>query len=441
MSHILFITYYYPPEKGAAMVRISETAKRLVKLGHQVTVLTTVPNCPTGIVPLEYRGRIIQEEMRDGVRVVRVWNYINSNTTFLRRILPHISFNLLAPLLGGKAVGHPDVIIACSLPLFNAIAGRLLSWWKRCPYIFWVADLWPETPIQLGILHNRLIIRLSRWLEWSAYEHASIVWVVAEGVRKDLIQRGFPPERIFLSINGVDTTQFRPIPQTPMQARMELDWDDRFTVLYAGTHGVVHGLTTILDAAVQMDDRADIQFVFIGDGAQKTDLIDQACKRNLKNVIFLDAQQHEQMPLIYAAADICLVPARKAQVLKGFLPAKLFEIMACGRPILLGVDGEARHLAEQEAGAALFVEPENPTALASSILYLKEHPDIAELLRKRGRAFAEANFDRDQLVTAVEACIGSLVGKRTVNSLPETTFSSSEVLASAGSKVEKNQKT
>ena len=422
MSHILFITYYYPPEKGAAMVRISETAKRLVKLGHQVTVLTTVPNYPTGIVPLEYRGRIIQEEMRDGVRVVRVWNYINSNTTFMRRILPHISFNLLAPLLGGRAVGHPDVIIACSLPLFNAIAGRLLSWWKRCPFIFWVADLWPETPIQLGMLRNRLMIRLSQWLEWSAYEHASIVWVVAEGVRNDLIQRGFPPERIFLGINGVDTALFRPIPQTPVQVRRGLGWDDRFTVLYAGTHGVVHGLMTVLDAADQMRDRTDIQFMFIGDGAEKTDLIEQARKRNLKNLTFLDAQPNAQMPLIYAAADICLIPARKAQVLKGFLPAKMFEIMACGRPILLGVDGEARWLAEQEAGAALYVEPENPGALVSAILHLKEHPDIAESLGERGRAFAEMKFDRDQLVRAVEARILKLLGKQVVisTSQPES---------------------
>jgi colanic acid biosynthesis glycosyl transferase WcaI len=440
MSHILFITYYYPPEKGAAMVRISETAKRLVKLGHQVTVLTTIPNYPTGIVPSEYRGRIIQDEMLDGVRVIRVWNYINSNSTFLRRILPHISFNLLAPILGGRAVGHPDVIIACSLPLFNAIAGRLLSWWKRCPYIFWVADLWPETPIQLGILRNPLMIRLSRWLEWSAYEHASIVWVVAEGSRNDLIQRGFPPERIFLGINGVDSALFCPIPQTSMQARTELGWDDRFTVLYAGTHGVVHGLMTVLDAADQMRDRADIQFIFIGDGAQKTDLVEQACKRNLRNITFLDAQLHEKMPLIYAAADICLVPARKAQVLKGFLPAKLFEIMSCGRPILLGVDGEARKLAEQDAGAALFVAPENPAALVSSILFLKDHPDFAESLGKRGRAYAEMHFDRDQLITAVEQRIEYLLGKQAAIPISEISLpiSTSEVLASAGTKVEKN---
>ncbi len=390
------------------MVRISETAKRLVKRGHQVTVLTTAPNYPTGVVPKEYRGHLLQEEVRDGVRVVRVWNYTNANTTFLRRMIPQLSFNLLAPLLGGRAIGRPDVIIACSLPLFNSIAGRLLSFWKRCPYIFWVADLWPETPIQLGALRNPLVIRLAKWLEWSAYKHARLIWVVAESVRNDLVQRGIPSERLFLGINGVDTSLFCPLPQTPGQARAALGWNDRFTVLYAGTHGVVHGLVTILEAADLMRDQTDIQFLFVGDGAQKKELVKQARERNLKHVTFLDAQEHERMPFVYAAADICLIPARKAQVLKGFLPAKLFEIMACGRPILLGVDGEARHLAEQEAGAALFVEPESPSALVAAILYLKEHPDVAASLGKRGRAFAEANFDRDQLVAAVEARIESL---------------------------------
>jgi glycosyltransferase involved in cell wall biosynthesis len=196
---------------------------------------------------------------------------------------------------------------------------------------------------------------------------------------------------------------------------------------------------TVLDAADQMRDCADIQFIFIGDGAQKTDLVEQAHKRNLRNITFIDAQLHEKMPLIYAAADICLVPARKAQVLKGFLPAKLFEIMACGRPILLGVDGEARQLAEQEAGAAIFVEPENPTALVSAILHLKELPDIAESLGKRGRAFAELNFDRDQLVTAVEERIESLVGEQTVISTPDTLFSNSEILVSANTHIERKQ--
>ena len=409
MSHILFVTYYYPPEKGAAMVRVSETAKRLVRMGHQVTVLTTLPNYPTGIVPREYRGHLCQEEIMDGVRVVRVWNYINANTTFLRRIIPHLSFAFLAPLLGGKAVGRPDIIIAQSPPLFIAIAGRLLSWQKRRPLIFWVADLWPETPIQLGVLRNAWVIRFSRWLEWSTYQRAQIVWVVAEGVRDNLIQRGYPAERIFLGINGVDTKLFRPLPQTPAQARAELGWTEHYTVLYAGTCGVVHGLTTVLDAAEQLRERTDIQFVFVGDGAERASLIEQARQRQLNNVTFFDAQLNQHMPLVYAAADVCLVPARKAQVLKGLLPAKMFEIMACGRPFLVGIDGEARRVAEQEAQAAVFIEPQNAEALVAGILHLFEHPEVAEALGKQGRVFAETHFDRDHLVAAFETRMTQLL--------------------------------
>src|SRR5215813_15207229 len=165
MSHILFIAPYYPPEKGAAAVRVSETATRLVRRGHQVTVLTTVPNYPTGIVPTQYRGRLLQEEDLDGVRVIRVWSYVSPNKGFLRRILAQISFGCLAPLLGGKAVGHPDVIIVESHPLFNAIAGRILARRKHCPFIFMVSDLWPESAVQLGVLRNRVLIRLAEWLE------------------------------------------------------------------------------------------------------------------------------------------------------------------------------------------------------------------------------------------------------------------------------------
>jgi colanic acid biosynthesis glycosyl transferase WcaI len=414
MSHILFITYYYPPENGAAMVRISETAKRLVKLGHQVTVLTTLPNCPTGIVPPEYRGHMLQKEMRDGVRVIRVWNYINSNTTFLRRIIPHITFAFLAPLLGGKAVGQPDVIIVSSPPLFVAIAGRLLSRWKRCPFIFWVSDLWPGTPVELGILRSRLLIRFSEWLEWSTYKKARIVWAVTEGIRDNIIQRGLPPEQVFLLTNGVDTTMFHPLVKA--EAREKLGWDDRFTVLYAGTHGVTHGLTTILEAAEQLQDHTNIHFIFAGDGAEKANLIARAKRSKLKNITFLGIQPHHKMPLLLAGADVCLVPLRRAPLFEGALPSKMYEIMACARPMLLGVNGEARRLTEQEAGAALFVEPENPSSLVASLLYMYEHPEIAELMGWRGRAFVEARFDRDQLVEVLEVRISTLLDKNVTNS-------------------------
>jgi colanic acid biosynthesis glycosyl transferase WcaI len=410
MAHILFITPYFPPENGAAAVRVSETAVRLVRRAHQVTVLTTVPNYPTGNVPPKYRGHLIQEEVIDGVRVVRAWSYTSRNKGFLRRILAQLSFGCLAPILGGKAVGCPDVIILESHPLFNAISGRLLAWRKRCPFVLMVSDLWPESAIQLGMLHNRLLIRLAEWLEWSTYHRASLIWAVTEGIRQSLLRRGLPAEHVFLLTNGVDTKKFRPLSQA--QARAKLGWDSRFTVLYAGTHGLSQGLATVLEAAEQLQSERDIGFVLVGDGATKADLVAQAQERDLKNVSFLEPQPHERMPLILAGADICLVPLRKVPLFEGALPSKMYEAMACARPILLGVDGEARRLAEQEAGAAMYVEPENAEALVSAILYLQRHPEEAELLGVRGRAYVEARFDRDRLTAELEARLATLLERK-----------------------------
>src|SRR5947209_16363869 len=149
----------------------------------------------------------------DVVREVRSWSYVSANAGFLRRILAHLSFACLAPVLGWQAVGHPDVIIVGSPPLFNVIAARSLSWLKQAPFVFWVADLWPESAIQLGMLRHRLLIRLSEWLERSTYQQARLVWAVTEGMRETLVSRGLCPEHVFLLPNGVDTEKFRPLPK------------------------------------------------------------------------------------------------------------------------------------------------------------------------------------------------------------------------------------
>jgi glycosyltransferase involved in cell wall biosynthesis len=253
---------------------------------------------------LKYRGYLLQQEIRDGVHVIRVWSYISPDKGFLPRILWYLSFALLAPLLGARAIGQPDVIIVQSPPLFDAIAVRMLAWWKRCPFVFMVSDLWPEAAVQLGVLRNPVLIKLSEWLEWSTYRRASLVWVVTEWIRDFLIQRGLPAERVFLLTNGVDTTKFRPLPQA--QARAELGWDDKFTVLYVGTHGVTHGLITLLDAAEQIQDRDDIRFVLVGDGADKQYLIAQAQERGLKNIRFLDPVSHALVPTLLAAGAASL---------------------------------------------------------------------------------------------------------------------------------------
>lgn len=400
MAHILFISRYYVPEKAAAAVCVSETARRLVKLGHQVTVVTTVPNYPTGIVPPEYRGRLVQEEMLDGVRIIRIWSYISANKGFLKRIVAQFSFGFTAPLLGARAIGKPDVIIVGSPPLFNVIAARILATLKRCPFVFWVADIWPESAIQLGALKNRALIRFSEWLEWSSYLRSSFVWVVTEGMRDTLQRRGLAAEHMFLLQNGVDTTKFRPLPQDA--ARKQLGWDDRFTVVYAGTHGLSHGLTTLLDAADLLREQKDIRLVLAGDGAEKAALVRQAQQRELSNVTFMDPLPHDQIPRLLAAADVCVAHTRKLQLFQGMMPIKMYEAMSCERPVILALDGEACRIAVEEAQAAIHVEPENAQALAQSILYLYEHREEAALLGQRGRAFVQERFDYDKLTSTLD---------------------------------------
>ena len=409
MTRILFVTPYYPPEKGAAQVRISENAKRLVKRGHQVTVLTTFPNYPTGIVPPEYRHKLFQRELIDGVRIVRVWSYIAPHKGFVRRMLAQLSFGCFAPLLGGKAVGRQDLIIVQSPPLSDAIAGRVLAWVKHCPFIFMVSDLWPESAIQLNAVPHSFLARIAEWLEWSTYQRASLVWALSSGILERLLQRGLAPDHVFVLTNGADTTKFRPLPQK--EARTEVGWSDKFTVLYAGTHGVSHGLSTILDTAALLQDQRELQFIFVGDGSEKAELVAEARRRKLANVIFLDAWSHEKLPLALAAADLCVVPMRKVPLFAGRLPLKMFEIMAAGRPFLLGVDGEARKLAVTEANAAIYVEPENAKALAEGILFLQKNPGEAAALGSRGRAYIEAKFEREQLAIELDERITKLLGK------------------------------
>lgn len=409
MAHILFISPYYPPENGAAPACVGETCIRLVKLGHKVTVLTTFPNYPKGIVQSEYRGRILQEELLDGVHVVRVWSWINPNKSFFHRMKWYLSFALLSPLLGGNKISSPDIIIVQSPPLFDAITARVLAWWKHCPFIFMVSDPWPDAPIQLGVLRNSLLIWLSRQLEWSTYQRACLVWVVAEWVRDSLIQRGLPPEHVFLLPNGVDTKKFCPLPQS--QARAELGWDNRFTVLYVGTHGVTHGLVTILDAAEQLLGYSNIHFVLVGEGSDKAYLVAQAHKRNITNITFMDVVPQSLVPTILASGDVCLAHVRKTPGGLGIIPIKMYEAMACARPVVLAVVGDARRLAE-EAGAAICIEPEYPTALASAILHLYEHSDLASMLGSRGRAYVEARFDYDHLTAILNARIAMLLDEQ-----------------------------
>lgn len=410
---ILYLSQYFPPEMGAPSARVYELARRWVKNGDQVTVLTGFPNHPTGIIPTEYRGYRFLEEEKDGIRVVRTYIFAAPNKGFFKRILSYVSFMCSSIIQGTKTVGKQDVIIATSPQFFVGVAGYIISRLKGIPFIFEVRDLWPESIVQLGQLKNRFLIRFLEWIEMLLYKKAIHIVGVADSTVKILTERGVPSEKITIIKNGVDLELFHGNGQQKVLKR-KYGFGDKFVVSYIGTHGLSHALDKVLDTAQLLLDQRDILFLLVGEGAEKENLIRKAKALNLPNVKFLDQIDKHQLPDYYGLSDIILVTLRKLPLFRSVIPSKIFEIMAMARPIIISVDGESRKLVE-EAQAGIFAEPENPLMLKEKILELKNNPELCSKLGSNGRKFVEAHFDRNKLADQYQNLLHKLIGKENKN--------------------------
>lgn len=389
---ILLISQYFPPEFGAAAARNSEHAQFWAEAGHEVEVLTGFPNYPEGVIPAEYRGRALAREERNGYRVTRAWIYATPNRGVFRRALASLSFFFSACIAGLFCCARPNVVIASSGPFGVGPLGWLIAFIRRVPFVLEVRDLLPQQAVDTGMIRNPALIALLTAIETFLYRRAARVVCVAEASRKTLSKRGVPEAKLCTIENGIREDLFCPGAKTN-SIRVEHGWGDRFVALYAGAHGVSQGLGTILDAADSLRDEPGILFVFAGEGAEKPALMAQAAGRGLRNVQFLPIQPKEGMPELYAAADVCLVPLRRGVYFTLNIPSKMFEVMACARPILLGARGQALEIAES-AGACVPVPPEDAAAFAQAIRDLRSHPERAAQLGESGRRFVLEHFTR-----------------------------------------------
>ncbi len=392
---ILFVTHYFPPEIGAPQARLSEFARFWAEMGEDVTVLTGVPNHPTGVVPPEYRRMVRRQEEVDGYRVLRTWLYATRNAGVLRKTLSHISFMFSSVLLGTRKSGPADVVVASSPTFFSALGAWAIARLKRARLVVEVRDLWPAIFVELGVLRNRFVIRILERIELWLYSAADAVVVVSEGFKADLVRRGVSPEKVTTIFNGVDLEQFAVDEPADPQIRAELGASqDDTLVLYIGAHGISHGLETIADAAKGLDDE-QIVFAFVGEGAAKEKLVRRVAEIGATNVVTRPGVTRDEVPRIIASADICLVPLRDIPLFESFIPSKMFEFLACGKAVVGSLSGEAATILEQ-AGAVV-VEPEQPLALAAAVASLAEQPDRREAMGRVGRAHVESHFDRRHL--------------------------------------------
>ena len=408
---ILYLSQYFFPETGATQIRAYEMAKHWVQLGHQVTLIAEIPNHPTGIVPLEYRGKLYQRDLLDGIEVIRVWVKASPRKNFRNRLLFYLSYMLTSTLAGLSLVnGHYDLIFASSPPLFVGGAALALHYLKRIPMVFEVRDLWPESAVALGELNNPMAINLSTRLEETCYRVAKKIVVVTDGIRHRLASRGIAADKIALIPNGADTELFRFNPAVRDKIRSELGLQDKFVAIFAGMHGIAYDLATLVEAARLLREVADISILLIGEGPKKAETAALIQQHGLTNISMLPEQPFILIPSFLSAADVAVIPLRKLELFKATLPVRMFDAWACNLPVILGVEGEARELLEKAEGG-LFIPPEDPQELAAALMRLRASPDERQKMGESGRAFTVQNYSRHslagKLITELEAMSAS----------------------------------
>jgi colanic acid biosynthesis glycosyl transferase WcaI len=391
---ILYLSQYFPPEAGATQTRAHEMARTFVQNGHQVTMLSEIPNHPSGIIHPGYRRRLYERSSLDGIDVIRVWVKTSPIKNFRTRMLLYLSYMVTAFLAGLLlARSRYDLVYATSPPLFTGASALGLSLLKRAPMVFEVRDLWPETAIALGELSNPVAVSLATRLEEACYRRSRKIVVVTQGIRTRLVHRGIPSEKIVLVPNGANVDLFRFKPDERQRLRDELDLEGKFVAMYAGILGVAQGLETLVEAAWQLRHDPGVHFILIGEGPKKAEIEALAHTRKVNNLTFLPEQPRESIPGYLSAADAALIPLRKLELFKGTLPSKMFDAWACQRPLLLSIDGEARALLD-EAGGGIYIPPEDVQGLVRAVQDLKANPVLGAKMGERGRCYTVRHFSR-----------------------------------------------
>ena len=391
----LVLSQYFPPEVGATQVRLSSMCRELVRAGHQVDVVTAMPHHPVGEIFPRYRRRFSCLEFQDGVRVRRTWLYAAAGSGW-RRILSYFSF-MVTSLYSITRVRAPDYIFVDSPPLFLGVTGWLASVYWKCPFIFNVADLWPDSVLDLGVMKEGAFIKAAFWLESWIYRRAQFVNAVTRGIYDVLLNRkNVPAAKILFLPNGVDTNIVQPLPSDE-SLKKQLGLTGKCIAIYAGNHGYAAGAEQILQAAKLLESHPDLHFLFVGDGPDKPRLQSLATELQLQNTTFLDSVPLESMSSYLSIADIALITLRKAGVTRGARPAKTFVMMAAAKPIILAAEGEAEELIVS-SGAGMIVPPDEPEQFASAILAMHEDAEGAREMGLRGLAYVREKFEWSKLV-------------------------------------------
>ena len=337
-----------------------------------------------------------REEIIDGIPVHRAWIYVSNSKSIVARLLNYFSF-VWSSYIRGRKLENFDYLMVESPPLFLGYSAMALAKKLHSKLIFKVSDLWPESAEKLGIVTNKHLLKLAYNLEGKCYTKSHLITGQTQGIVDDIKNR-LPQKNVYLLPNGVDTTFYNLEQISASTFREKHNFKDNdLLFFYGGILEHAQGLEVILKAASLLSEKKNIQFIIQGTGPEKDKLLEMSATLKLKNVHFLNPVPKSEMPSVLKSIDVALVPLKKLDLFQGAIPSKVFEAFAMKKPLLLGVDGEARKHLIEKGQARMFFEPENVKELAYCALFLSKNPEELHRKSENARYYVSENFDRNKI--------------------------------------------
>ncbi|MEC9376351.1 MAG: glycosyltransferase family 4 protein [Pseudomonadota bacterium] len=401
---ILFFSDNFPPESNAPAIRTFEHVALWVKDGHEVTVITCVPNFPVGRVFDGYSNSFYQRETIDGISVIRVWSYISRNEGVFKRTLDYLSF-MISSTIAGLFLPRHDVVIGTSPQFFSAVAAWLVAKVKRTFFVFELRDFWPESIVAVGAMKESWALRKLEIFSNYLYRQADLIIPVTNAFSNVLKKRGIDPKKIVVVTNGIEPGSYKPI---TLPKEIKSRWGiptDAFASGYIGTLGMAHGAKTVLESAELLRNDKRFHFILMGPGAERAEIISYAVESGLTNVSIIDAQPRQEALDVLNALDVSLVLLKNSPLFETVIPSKIFEAMELGKPIILGIRGESKDIVVDQAKAGIAIKPEDSEDLVEKLLELYKETDLCRSMGKNGQSSVQNQFRRSTLARKMLAAI------------------------------------
>lgn len=396
---ILYIHQYFQTPRDPGGTRSYWISQELIKNGHEVTMLTSDRRAESKVKKVKI----------DDINVIYLSVPYSQYMSIFKRLWSFVNFMLRSSWIALK-VKDVDLVIATSTPLTIGFPALVVKKIKKKPFLFEVRDLWPEVPIQMGGLNNKLLIKLALWFEKTIYKNAIHIIALSPGMFNGVVKRSIPVEKVSM---------------IPNMSKIDIFWSrekdlalidklnlkrNTFKIVYFGAMGLANGMDYIIDAIKYLKDNLEIEFVFMGGGATEPILKEKCETFGIQNAHFIGGFGLEELSAIVNLCDVSLVTFSDLPILATNSPNKLFDSLSAGKPIIVNSPGWTKDLVENfECG--LFVDPKNPEDLADKILHLKKNPNTCEKMGLNARKLAETKYDKSILCKEFVEVVNSLIPK------------------------------